>query len=318
LVLVFQGTASAVTLAPTLAPTPPVWSGVYCPHAYVAGTAYVGGSIVAVGTLVYQCKTGPASGWCPLPGYTPGTGTAWLEAWTLLGSCSGTIAPTTLSPTTTLPGCPSAWVVGTDYAAGDIVSAGGKRFQCKAHPMTVFCGQAGYEPNIELHGGAYTLAWTTLGYCAGTLAPSTASPSGIPVYTVGGACPATFAAGGAYSAKSRVTSAGTNNVYKCKEYPHSGHCGQAGFEPGTTNGGMGWTLLGTCDPLLTHPPTNAPTAKPTKAPTAKPASPSSGGIGGGGFGLPDLPECNSLMPLPSVLALIPRDFLCGFCYTFIV
>lgn len=189
--------------------------------------------------------------------------------------------------------------------------------------MTVFCGQAGYEPNTELYGGAYTMAWTALGTCAGTLAPSTASPSITPVYTVGGACPATYAAGGAYSAKSRVTTTGTtNNVYECKEYPHSGYCSQAGYEPGTTNGGMGWTLLGTCGPLLTHSPSKAPTAKPTKAPTAKPTSPGGGGIGGGGgFGLPDLPslpECNSLMPLPSVLELIPREFLCSFCYTFIV
>ena len=73
---------------------------------------------------------------------------------------------------------------------------------------------------------------------------------------------------------------------------------------------MGWTLLGTCDPLLTHSPSKAPTAKLTKAPKAKPASP-----GGGGFGLPDLPslpECNSLMPLPSVLELIPRDSCVAF------
>ena len=63
-----------------------------CPNAYVTGGAYVEGSTVAVGTLVYQCKTGPASGWCPLTGYTPGTGTAWIEAWELKGSCNPAIA----------------------------------------------------------------------------------------------------------------------------------------------------------------------------------------------------------------------------------
>ena len=161
----YQGTASAVTLAPTLAPTPPVWSGVYCPSAYVAGTAYVGGSIIAVGTLVYECKTGPASGWCPLPGYTPEEGTAWVQAWTLKGSCNPDIALTP-APSITQPACLSAWVLGTEYAAGDMVSAGGKSFKCNAHPMTVFCGQAGYEPNTELYGGAYTMAWTALGTCA--------------------------------------------------------------------------------------------------------------------------------------------------------
>ena len=158
--------AIALTPAPTtLAPTSPAWSGVGCPNAYVAGTAYIEGSTVAVGTSVYECKVGAASGWCPLAGYMPGTGTAWVQAWTLKGSCNPAIALTP-APSITQPACLSAWVLGTEYAAGDMVSAGGKSFKCNAHPMTVFCGQAGYEPNTELYGGAYTMAWTALGTCA--------------------------------------------------------------------------------------------------------------------------------------------------------
>jgi hypothetical protein len=270
--------AIALTPAPTtLAPTAAAWSGVGCPNAYVAGGAYVGGSTVAVGTMVYECKAGAASGWCPLTGYTPGTGTAWDQAWTLKGSCTGTIAPTTLSPTATQPGCPSAWVSGTAYAAGAMVSAGGKSFQCNAHPMSLFCGQSGYEPNTEMFGGAYKLAWTDKGSCAGTLAPVTASPTVTPVYTVAGACPAAYAAGAAYSAGTKVTTvtAGGKNVYECKAFPYSGYCSQAGYEPNGTYGSMGWTLLGVCDPVATDSPSTAPTASPSKAPTATPtASPS--------------------------------------------
>ena len=265
LLSVQQGTAPAVTRAPTtVAPTPAAWSGAGCPNAYVAGGAYVEGSLVAVGNLVYQCKTGAASGWCPLPGYLPGTGTAWPEAWTLKGSCTGTIAPTTLSPTTTQAGCPSAWVSGAVYAAGSMVSAGGKSFMCKAHPMSLFCGQAGYEPNTEAFGGAYKLAWTSVGTCSGTIAPSTASPTVTPVFSVAGVCPTAYVSGGAYSAGSKVIQVtGTgSNVYECKAYPYSGYCSQVGFEPGTTYGSMGWTHLGTCDPNATASPTATPTSTP--------------------------------------------------------
>ena len=264
--------AIALTPAPTtLAPTSPAWSGVGCPITYVAGTAYVEGSTVAVDHMVYQCKV---PGWCTQAGYTPGTGTFWLEAWTVKGSCSGTIAPTTLSPTAKQAGCPSAWVSGTVYTAGAMVSTGGKSFQCNAYPMSLFCGQTGYEPNTEKFGGAYKLAWTTIGTCVGTLAPTTASPSVTPVYTVGGACPAAYAAGATYSAGSKVTTvtAGGKNVYQCKAFPYSGYCGQAGYEPNGTYGSMGWTLLGVCDPVATDSPTAAPTASPSKAPTT--ASPS--------------------------------------------
>ena len=102
----------------TLAPTAVAWSGVGCPIAYMAGTAYLGGSTVAVGTMVYECKTGAASGWCTLEAYKPGTGTAWEQAWTLKGSCFGTIAPTTFSPTmyTASPSWPTTYIP-TDYTA---------------------------------------------------------------------------------------------------------------------------------------------------------------------------------------------------------
>jgi len=105
----------------------------------------------------------------------------------------------------------SAWVAGTIYAAGALVSAGGKKL-----PMQC----PGYEPNTEKFGGAFNFR------------PATASASVTPVYTVGGACPATYASA-TYSAGSKVTTvtAGGKNVYQCKAFPYSGYCSQAGYVP---------------------------------------------------------------------------------------
>jgi hypothetical protein len=58
---------------------------------YKENGGYVAGSIVQNGGKRYQCKPYPYNGWCngAAWAYGPGTGTAWADAWTLLGSCSG-------------------------------------------------------------------------------------------------------------------------------------------------------------------------------------------------------------------------------------
>lgn len=51
-----------------------------------AGT-YASGARVQNGVNLYQCKPHPYSGWCGLDAYAPGSGWAWTDAWTLVGTC---------------------------------------------------------------------------------------------------------------------------------------------------------------------------------------------------------------------------------------
>jgi len=258
------GTIAPTTLSPTtLAPTAVAWSGVGCPFAYVAGTAYVEGSTVAVGTMVYQCKV---PGWCTLETYKPGTGTAWEQAWTLKGSCTGTIAPTTLSPTTLAPaavawsgvGCPIAYVVGTAYVEGSTVAVGTMVYQCK---IPGWCTREAYKPGT---GTAWEQAWTLKGSCTGTIAPTTLSPTTLAPTAVawsGVGCPIAYVAGTAYVEGSTVA-VGTM-VYQCKV---PGWCTLEAYKPGTgTAWEQAWTLKGSCFGTI------APT---TFSPTMYTASPS--------------------------------------------
>ena len=251
-----QGTA-----VPAPPPTPPAWTGIGCPDAYVLGaTVAPGGSVTVTKdgiSLVYTCAAYPASGWCPLVGYEPGTGSAWQQAWTLKGSCAGTLTPTS-SPSSSLPnqgGCPVPYTKGSSYTAGDKVSKEGMSFVCNAYPMSLFCGQDGYVPLTTSHGGAYKLAWTTLGPCAGTIAPATSSPTTAAIGALGG-CPPAYVAGGSYSGGTQVskaTSSGATKRYECKQGAESGYCNQVGFEPGSTYSFMGWTDLGECTGTFTPP-----------------------------------------------------------------
>lgn len=115
-----------------------------CPDAYVLGAKVSPGGSVTVTkdgiSLVYTCASGAASGWCPLVGYEPGTGIAWQQAWTLMGSCAGTLTPTS-SPVSSLPnqgGCPVAYDKTSAYVVGDKVSKAGMVFQCNGYPMSLF------------------------------------------------------------------------------------------------------------------------------------------------------------------------------------
>lgn len=57
---------------------------------YAENSGYVAGSKVQYAGKQYQCKPYPYTGWCngAAWAYGPGTGTAWSDAWTLIGSCT--------------------------------------------------------------------------------------------------------------------------------------------------------------------------------------------------------------------------------------
>jgi chitinase/chitodextrinase len=59
---------------------------------YVENGGYVAGSQVKNAGNKYECRPWPNSGWCNggAAAYAPGTGSAWSDAWTLVGPCSGT------------------------------------------------------------------------------------------------------------------------------------------------------------------------------------------------------------------------------------
>ncbi|EJK52016.1 hypothetical protein THAOC_28757, partial [Thalassiosira oceanica] len=93
--------------------------------------------------------------------------------WTLVGRCTGTIAPTG-SPTfdqATVTGCPDDWVKGTTYEEGDLaavtVSSTPLRkiaYKCKTWPFSGHCSM--YSP-AEFGGD---LGWTKVGGLTGRAA----------------------------------------------------------------------------------------------------------------------------------------------------
>ena len=79
---ILNATSSTVTPTPTATVTPvPVCTA----NQYVQGS-YNDGDVVKNGGRQYQCKVG---WWCTTGGqwYTPGTGSAWQDAWSDIGSC---------------------------------------------------------------------------------------------------------------------------------------------------------------------------------------------------------------------------------------
>jgi len=135
------------------------------------------------------------------------------------------------------------------------VSKSGMVFKCNAHPSSLFCSQLGFEPLSTVHGDAYKIAWTTVGPCSGTIAPSTASPTAAISLA---ACPEGFAPSGAYLAGSQVSKVTDDPAvikrYECKGWPFTPYCTQAGFEPGSSYGYMAWYDLGQCFGTLVPPP----------------------------------------------------------------
>jgi len=264
---------------PATAPTPAAWTGGGCPKAYSGGTEYDADDVVSVAktgfTMVYQCAAEPTNQFCGMSGYAPGTDQYWEQAWTSLGSCTGTIAPTDSPSFETLAdagGCPNIYSSGDDYEEGDKVSKEGFVYQCKSWPQSAHCSQAGYEPGTSIDGGAKKLeywkdAWLVVGYCSGSITPTT-SPVYVSLPNMGG-CPDTWStksAADAYEEGDCVSSGGL--VYQCKSWPYIAHCGQAGYEPNVDPATPdawkdAWTAVGYCMGIMG--PTSAPSFYPANS-----------------------------------------------------
>ena len=249
-------TGTATLPSPTNKPTPVAWTGGGCPGAFKAGEEYADKEKVEADGIVYQCKgNGAAANWCGTSSYEPGTGTNWGAAWTLLGSCTGTISPTT-SPVYpfsayALTGCPEDYSDGKDYEAGDKVAKNGVAFKCKDFPASLWCKSSAYEPL----GPNYAMAWTVLGTCTGTISP-TASPM-FPANAPG--CPDTYSSGTEYEAGDKVEY--RSGVYQCKSWPSSGYCNQFGpDDENEVNWKLGWTKVSSCTGTIS--PTAAPVRNP--------------------------------------------------------
>mmetsp|Transcript_20788 Transcript_20788/g.44973 ORF Transcript_20788/g.44973 Transcript_20788/m.44973 type:complete len:597 (-) Transcript_20788:139-1929(-) len=257
-----DGTAPApATSAPTTAPTHPQWAGAGCPDDWVDGGDYQPGEKAAINGVAYKCSDVTAVNlWCGNSLYKPGDSLYWENAWTLLGSCDGTIAPTA-SPNWSIgawdgAGCPEEYDGNQEYEAGDRIAVNGVVLQCKAWPNSAFCGRTGYEPL----GPNSNSAWTILGTCTGTIAP-TSSPDFDALEDQNG-CPEAFSDSAEYEAADRVSVDidGTNSlVYQCKAFPDSGYCNQ--YEPGHWSK-LGWTLTGFCEGTIA--PTGSPDFNPAR------------------------------------------------------
>ncbi len=241
------------------------------------------GDRIAVNGVALQCRAWPNSAYCGRTGYEP-LGVNSAEAWTVLGTCDGTIAPTG-SPTFDVledqDGCPEAFSDSAEYEASDRVSVdidgtNSIVYQCKAFPDSGYCNS--YEP-----GHWSKLGWQLMGYCTGTigefvlnechclplsycfpnfflhlsthLAP-TSSPSFDPLNDQDG-CPEAFDENAEYEASDKVSvdlDGTTSLVFQCSSDVHQArYCNQ--YEPGNENK-LGWTLLGHCTGTI------APTGSP--------------------------------------------------------
>lgn len=251
-------------LSPTTSPVNVVLQDVGgCPVVYSASAAYDEGDRVSENQLVYQCRGYPQSGHCSQAGFEPGT-SAGATAWNIIGVCGGTIGPTS-SPSfvslTAMGACPDGWVAGANnYDEGDRVSANELVFQCKAFPFSGWCGQNGYEPLADnATPDAWRDAWTLLGYCSGSIGP-TSAPSFDALASVG-ACPQEWVMGdqNSYEQDDQVSVTVSTTpirkvVYRCKSWPNSNFCGV--HAPDVFGGDLGWTLAGSCDGSI------GPTASP--------------------------------------------------------
>jgi len=247
------------TIAPTGSPSHVVLKDMAgCPGEYVLGEEYEEDDKVSKDGVVYQCKSYPLGRHCPQAGYEPGVSVGaaeyWKEAWSVIGTCSGTIAPTSSPSFVSLKnmgGCPDEWESQT-YEEGDKVSVGELVYQCKTWPNSGWCGQAGYKPE---EGTAWKDAWTVVGHCSGSIGP-TSSPSFETLKTVG-ACPDEWSSEDYDEGDMVSISVSTTPIrkvaYKCKAWPYTPRCKQ--FAPGVF-GDEGWVLAGSCDGSIG--PTSSP------------------------------------------------------------
>lgn len=123
--------------------------------------------------------------WCP-----PVIGTFAVSALLACSATPGDDAERTAEGA----GCSApAYVAGKTYAAGDVVTAGGKTYQCKPYPYSGWCGMgAAYAPGS---GFAWSDAWNEIGSCSGSGSSGSGSSGSSGSGSSGGSCSA-----GAWSA----------------------------------------------------------------------------------------------------------------------
>eukprot|EP00804_Cyclotella_cryptica_P020912 CCRYP_009250-RA/>CCRYP_009250-RA protein AED:0.06 eAED:0.04 QI:0/0/0/0.75/0.66/0.5/4/0/652 len=240
-----SGITAPATAPPTNKPTFAKWSGWGCPNEWVSGRSYKGGEFAVVDGVVYKCSTTEfVNQWCGQSIYKPGNSLYWEQAWTRLGSCSGTISPTKSPQYVSLTkagGCPDEFVIGAKYEEGDKVAVNSIVYKCRSWPNAALCSMRGYEPD-GLHSAD---AWTRMGYCEGTILP-TSSPFFDKTPDLGG-CPRQYSSDNSYEAGDKVSVEGNGLeriVYECKAFQESRFCDQ--FEPGHSSE-LGWKLVGYCD-----------------------------------------------------------------------
>ncbi|KAL3777461.1 hypothetical protein ACHAWO_010212 [Cyclotella atomus] len=240
---------------PTPKPTAGRWSGKGCPEEWVDGASYDGGELAELNGLVYKYSTAQAaSTWCGHSNYKPGDSQYWSSVWTLLGSCAGTIAPTS-SPVFKLlvnaGGCPDEYDPSATYEESDTVMLDDIVYKCRSWPISAWCRVDVYAP-----GGVYSeVAWTTLGYCDGTISPTTA-PAFSALKDHNG-CPDAYDKSSKYEANDKVSIEVTDThsvVWQCSGDVHrSQYCSQ--FEPGH-DFKLAWKSIGYCDGTMS--PTSSP------------------------------------------------------------
>jgi len=263
------------SVTPATVPVPAAWGDGGCPNAFVSGADYAAAEIVSVQRtgfkMVYQCANEPTNLFCGMAGYEPTDGLYADQAWTALGSCSGTIAPTSSPNFVSLDdvgGCPGEYDSGVEYMEGDKISNNRVVYQCKSFPLSQRCSQIGYEPGNSIGSGAQAVefwrkAWSVVGSCSGSIAP-TSSPVFVSLTDVVG-CPDEWSQQ-TYEEGDRVSS--MKLVFECKADPLSSHCGQAGYEPNTDAAApdawkVAWTVVGHCSGSIG--PTGAPSFDPANS-----------------------------------------------------
>ena len=186
---------SSPSLAPAYIPTtsPTLSLAGACPEEYIPLSRYSVGTQVQLDGIVFECvdiACGFAS-FKPEPSLQDGL---WRQVWDVIGTCSGTFAPATSSPTarpvslapmslpTTPPSlsfagaCPNEYRPLSRYSIGTQVQLDGIVFEC----VDIACGYDGFEPEPSLQDGLWRQVWDVIGTCNGTIAPTTSIPTAAP------------------------------------------------------------------------------------------------------------------------------------------
>ncbi len=209
---------------------------------------------------IFKCKPWPYSSFCSM--LSPIDTAGGQMGWTYGGDCTGTYTPTsgpTFDPLTVIDGgCPNEFSISTNspsYKAGSKVSKTISTtplqkviYQCREWPNSMYCDKIAFAPGQQY--GYF--AWTLLGPCDGTMAPTnplipTSAPTNVPTPT------------------KAPTNTPTSALTTIAPTPTKAPTNAPTQTAAPTNG-----------PTQTNAPTNAPTqsSAPTNAPTPATASPS--------------------------------------------